>query len=70
MVAQNPVLGKLAISTAHSALGIMSSSSPILSVFLLLNLIIRFSTLRPAGRKTRARKYKELCCKCTTMELA
>ena len=35
-----------------------------------LNLIIRFNMLRPAERETRARKYNELCCMCTIMELA
>ena len=29
-------------------------------VFLLLNLLILSNTLRPAGRKTRTRKYKAL----------
>ena len=38
--------------------------------FLLLNLFLLSNTLRPAGRKTRARKYKKLCWKFSTMELA
>ena len=37
---------------------------------LFLNSIILFITLRPAVRKTRARKYKEFYCQRMRMELA